>query len=251
MKNLKKSNLFSTCLVMLVSFSVIGFVGCERENVAESQFPEYLDLKTYEMSKMSVEDMETIGQALQRLDISKQNGLYQIQQSSGAQVNISEDLFDHIAKGFEHTNKIYSHRSFNKLIPRLKSSDTEGETAAQDSTYCVSHAVAALGGVSYEDAAAYSDSTYGEGGVPDSSMASFFSHYYPNGTSVNPDSLNGGFMGNNVLWFKTSDTTGHAVNGSYYDESTGNIWFNDPQEKDPNKSSGIIHISEVEGIYVP
>ncbi len=247
MKNLRKSNLFSTCLAMLVSFSVIGFVGCERENVAESQFSEYLDLKTYEMSKMSVEDMETIGQALQRLDISKQNGLYQIQQSSGAQVNISEDLFDHIAKGFEHTNKIYSHRSFNRLIPRLKSSDTEGETAAQDSTHCASYALAGMGGFDYDEVAAYSDSTYGTEGVPADSMDSFFYHYYPNGSSASPSDLSTGPMGTNMLYFQNSDTTGHAVNATFYDANSNIFIFDDPQTGE----SGYVSGDDVMGVYFP
>lgn len=48
------------------------------------------------MSKMSEKDMEAIGQAIQRLDITKKNGLYQIRQSSGRQVSMSEDLFEYV-----------------------------------------------------------------------------------------------------------------------------------------------------------
>jgi hypothetical protein len=88
MKSIRKSNLFTTTFLMLFLFSIIGFWGCEKETFFESQYAEYLDLETYEMSKMSVKDMETMGQALQRLNIDKKNGLYQLKQTSGAQVNI-------------------------------------------------------------------------------------------------------------------------------------------------------------------
>lgn len=230
---------------MLFFFSIIGFWGCEKESLLESQYEEYLDLETYEMSKMSVKDMETISQALQRLNISKKNGLYEIKQTSGIQINVSEDLFEYITKSFAHTNKIVSPKSFNNLIPRLKSGSTEG--GQQDSTHCASYALAAMGGYNYNDVAAYSDSTYGAGGVPADSMASFFYYFYPNGSSVNPDSLSGGFMGNNMIYFQTSDSTGHAVNGTYYDANSGNIMYSDPQ----TGGSGIININDVIGVFKP
>src|SRR5690554_1118825 len=100
------------------------------------------------MSKMSVKDMETYGQALQRLNIDKKNGLYRIKQTTGAQVNISEDLFKYITKGFKRTNEIFAPKTFNNLIPRLKSGNTEGDNSQpSDSTYCVAHALAGMGGV--------------------------------------------------------------------------------------------------------
>ncbi|MDR0602688.1 MAG: hypothetical protein LBG80_00110 [Bacteroidales bacterium] len=248
MKSIRKQNLFTTTVVMLFFFSIIGFWGCEKESIFESQYTEYLDLETYEMSKMSVKDMETMGQALQRLNIYKKKGLYQIKQTSGAQVNISEDLFDYITKGFEHTNVVYNPKSFNSFIPRLKSGNTEdSNTQPRDSTHCASYALAAMGGVDYATAAAYSDSTYGAGGVPADSMVSFFRNFYPNGSSVNPDSLSGGFMGSNMIYFQTSDSTGHAVNGTYYDTNSGNIMYSDPQ----TGGTGIININDVIGVFKP
>lgn len=233
---------------MLFFFSIIGFWGCEKESLFEDQYAEYLDLETYEMSQMSVKDMQTIGQALQRLNIYKKKGLYQIKQTSGTQVNISEDLFNYITKGFEHTNVAYNPKSFNSFIPRLKSDNIEGiNIQPQDSTHCASYALAAMGSVSYATASAYSDSIYGDGGVPADSMYSFFSNFYPNGSSVNPDSLSGGFMGSNMLYFQTSDSTGHALNGIFYDSNSGNIMYSDPQ----TGGSGIININDVQGIFKP
>jgi hypothetical protein len=78
-------------------------------------------------------------------------------------------------------------------------------------------------------------------------MGSFFNHFYPNGSSVNPDSLSGGAMGSNMLYFMTSDSTGHAVNGSYYDANSGYIWYSDPQ----TGGSGVININDVLNTYFP
>lgn len=248
MKSIRKSNLFTTAVVMLFFFSIIGFWGCEEESEFESQYTEYLDLETYEMSKMEVKDMEILGQALQRLNIYKKKGRYEISQTSGAQVNISEDLFDYITKGFEHTNVVYNSKSFSSIIPRLKSGGYEGSNGQPiDSTHCASYALAGMGGVNYATAAAYSDNRYGTNGVPADSMASFFYHFYPNGSSVNPNSLSGGSMGSNMIYFRTSDNIGHAVNGIYYDAKTGNLMYYDPQ----NGNTGVINISDVVGVFRP
>jgi hypothetical protein len=239
-----------TALVFVGIFS--GLQSCSSEdsqNMQSSQL-EYLDLKTFEMSKMSVKDMEIIGQALQRLNIYKSKGLYQIKQTSGEQVNISEDLFIYIKKGFELTN----HYSLSSSIPRFKAGPAEGGGNTQDLTHCVSYALAALGGFSYETLATYSDSKYGSNGVLSGDVGSFFFHFYPNGTSIAPRDLNGGFMGKNILFFKITETvggviktTGHAVNGTYYDANSGKIFYYDPQMK----TDGIVNISDVVYIYKP
>ena len=38
MKSIKNSNLFTTTIVMLFFFSIIGFWGCEKESIFESQY---------------------------------------------------------------------------------------------------------------------------------------------------------------------------------------------------------------------
>ncbi len=94
---------------------------------------------------------------------------------------------------------------------------------------------------------AYSNSLYGTDGVSADSMDSFFCNFYPNGSFVNPDSLSGGLMGNSMLYFNTSDSTGHAVNGYYYDSTNGTILYNDLQ----TGGQGTICIQDVEGVYFP
>ncbi len=229
MKLIRKSNLFTTTIVMLFFFSIIGFWGCEKETLFESQYEEYLDLETYEMSKMTANDMETYGQALQRLNIDKKNGLYRIKQTSGAQVNISEELFKYITKGFKRTNEIFAPKTFNNLIPRLKSGSTEGDgTQPSDSTHCVAYSLAGMGGVSLNNAIAYLDSLGYSNGVPPSALDSVVYHFYPNARKSN-SVTQGGSLNNAFIWYPTSDTTGHAVNGMFYDSNSGYILYNDYQ----------------------
>lgn len=229
---------------MLFIFSSIGFWGCEQDSFFENTYSEYLDLETFETSKMSENDMKIMGEALQRLDINKVNGLYQIEQTSGKQVNISERLFDYLITGFNYTNKLFSQKSLDSTIMRVKSDNIEDEP--QDSTHCASYALAEWG-VSYDDAAAYSDSTYGEGGVPADSMESFIQNFYPNATSSSTSDLSTGAMGTNLLYFQTSDTTGHAVNAIFYDSGSNLFMYDDPQTGERGTVSG----DEVLGIYFP
>jgi len=232
---------------MLFFFSIIGFWGCEKESIFESQYTEYLDLETYEMFKMSVKDMETYVQALQRLNIDKKNGLYRIKQTSGAQVNISEELFKYITKGFKRTNEIFAPKTVNNLIPRLKSGSTEGDgTQPSDSTHCVAYSLAGMGGVSLNNAIAYLDSLGYSNGVPPSALDSVVYHFYPNARKSN-SVTQGGSLNNAFIWYPTSDTTGHAVNGMFYDSNSGYVLYNDYQ----NNQMLPIQADSISTIYYP
>lgn len=245
MKSIRKSNLFTTTVVMLFFFSIIGFWGCEKENLFESQYAEYLDLESYEMSKMSEKDMETIGQAIQRLNITKNNGLYQIKQRSGRQFNMSEDLYEFVTDGFEHTNSISRPKSFNNLIPRLKSGNPENNNSQpSDTTYCVAHALAGMGGATFENVKALMDSLGYSNGVPPAALDSIVYRLYPNARKSN-SSTQSGTLNNAFIWYPTSDSTGHAVNGIH---QWGNaIMYYDHQ----NNRQGIITTDSLSTIYYP
>ena len=127
MKSVRKSNLFTTSLIMLFFFGLIGFWGCEKGELFGKDYSEHLDLGTFELSKMSEKDMTIMSQALQRLDIDMKEGLYHVKQTSGAEVNISEELFNYLVAGFEHTNTILKPKSVDTSIVRLKYGFMEGD----------------------------------------------------------------------------------------------------------------------------
>ena len=83
---------------------IIGFCGCKKDDLSSASNSDYLELSTYELTLMSENDMNIIGLAIQRLDISSKDGLYCIKQTSGRQVNISDELFNFIKSGYDHTN---------------------------------------------------------------------------------------------------------------------------------------------------
>lgn len=242
MKAMRKSNLFATSIFMLLSFITIGFLGCEQENLFPKSYSEYLELDSYELSEMSANDMKKIGLALNRLDITFENGLYQIKQFSGAQVNISEELYNYIIKGFDFTNKVSRPKSVKGSGPRLKS----GYADPPDTTYCVAHAIAGMGNVDFSQAVAYIDSIWGAQGVPEKEVASVVLYFYPNSTPYTSPT-EGGWLNNAFMWYPTSDSTGHAVNGVYYDADSGLIMYSDDQ----NNATGIVSKDSVQLIIYP
>ena len=231
---------------MLLLFSLIGFMGCEKENLFVSPYDDYLDLATYEMSRMSAKDMETVSKAIRRLDIKNENNLFQIKQTSGAHVNISEDLFNYIKDGFEVTNRIVNHQPFNEMTLRVKSGNPEGGTQPQDSTRCVAYALSGLG-INLNRAISYIDSLGYSNGVPADSMYAVFRNFFPNGRSVNINTMNYGTMPGNLLYFRTFDSTGHAVNGTFYDSGSRVIMYNDLQ----NGQTGFTTSDQVMGLFLP
>ncbi|MDR0602739.1 MAG: hypothetical protein LBG80_00370 [Bacteroidales bacterium] len=124
-----------------------------------------------------------------------------------------------------------------------------GYTGAQaniyaDSTHCVAYALANLGGVNLNYAISYLDSLYGSDGVPSSAIDTIITFFYPNATRVERSSLSTGPIANTFIWFTTSDSTGHAVNG---------LWNNYGEEliySDPQNSNNINYISETDSCYI-
>lgn len=184
---------------MLLLFSIIGFWGCEKDNIFENQYPEFLVLDSYELSEMSEKDMNTIGQALQRLDIYKKDGLYHIKQTSGAQVNISDDLFNFIKRLFDNTNDIKLRSSkLSYSIPRLKSGVPEGGDST--SSDCMAHAISYAGGGSYGAVGVWLIAQYGGLGVPLSEFYNACHHFLPNGDTVSIGAIPDGEMNKEIYY---------------------------------------------------
>lgn len=169
MESIKKSNLFATSIVLLFTFCIVGFWGCESDQEDSAQ--EFLDIKTYDMSKMTETDFKTIIKAMERLDVSRKDGLYVVKETSGNQVNISNQLFDFVKQSFSRTNKLLKGRKLKNIIARINSGNPED---------CVAHAIAGLNaGVSYAQADAYITSLYGSNGVPPNALISVVQHFFP------------------------------------------------------------------------
>ncbi len=111
----------------------------------------------------------------------------------------------------------------------------------QDSTNCVAYALAGLG-ANFDSAKYYINNRYGSNGVPAYAMDSVIRYFFPNSTQVSRSYFSGS-MANTFIWYQTSDSTGHAVNGFW--NSGGTILYTDPQ----NRSSGVISATDSCNIY--
>lgn len=239
MKSLKKLNLGKTFLMLLL-LSVISSSGCDLNNITGNSQFDYLTLDSYEFSDMSEKDIKTVFQAIERLDISSKNGLYHIKQTSGAQVDISEELFKFIKSGFNHTNEINLRSSFIPKIPIVKTSSVEVDPP----TDCVAWSLYGMGGVSYSTANQWIVNNYGTRGVPSTAMDSVVQHFYPRATPAT--SLNGGVQGNALIFYHNANGSGHAVNAKYYDANSGILWYKDNQTGE----EGLMNADTLQGVRI-
>lgn len=228
----------------IIVASTIIFQGCQEDDIVTSNELSYLSLpQGIDLSNASVNDMNVLSKALGRLDVSKKKGLYHIKQTSGAQVNISEDLFNFIKGLYDHTNKIFQSYSLSYSLPRLKSGNPEEGTSSD----CMAHAISYAGGGTYGTVGCYLLSQYNGLSVPLSSFSDACQHFFPNGSTASIGEFSNGSMNNAIIIYMTGPNTAHAVNGTYYDQSNGTVWFHDPQSGE----NGVLNANDITNIYRP
>ena len=83
--------------------------------------------------------------------------------------------------------------------------------------------------------------------MPAYAMDSVISHFYPNARRYDSP-IPGRPVNNTLIWFHTSDSTGHAVNGYSYDTTGRYIIYIDGQNK--NKPN-FIEVDSISSIYYP
>jgi hypothetical protein len=181
---------------------------------------------------MSKKDLKKLNKALERVDIYKKNGLYHIKQASGAQVNISEQLYKYLKAGVANTNKYINPKALNYSPPHLISMSEGSEGGEQYRTDCAAVAVAHAGNVSLRDAEKYESNHYPKG-VPSDSMSQFIHHFYKHAYKTgNPGASEDH---STILTFSTSSTTAHAVNGTGFDQKDLEIKYHDYQTGQASK----------------
>jgi len=243
---LKVSKSFTTtiCLVSIAILSIV-FQGCEKEEyVMPNNDLSFLSIHSnIDLRDLSEKDMNTLSKAIGRLDIYKKNGSYHIKQTLGAQVNISEDLFDFINSLYNHTNKIFKSRNASYSISRLKSGNLEGDPPGPSD--CMVHSLSYGGAASYGSVGSYILSQYGSLAVPASGFYSVCQYFYPDGDTIGINAIPNGYMNNAIVTFTVGQDSAHAVNGTYYDSNNGYIMYWDEQ----NGTSGVLDTSDVYSIY--
>ncbi|WP_139959609.1 hypothetical protein [Flavicella sediminum] len=255
---INKSNV-TTIIITILMVVIIGFItGCESENTLENEYAdsEYLELDIYDKYRMKEKEFKTMNRAIQRLNIKKVEGLFKIKETSAKEINISPKLFNYITAGFNYTNSTLRPKSLSNKskITRLKSGNNEIIFQVNDSTYCFSYSITALGDFSFNACKTkQNDLGWGDGvpvtqstnGTYDISNAlSFYKSFYQNGSIISSNSLEEGMMGGKVLFFRTGSNA-HAVNAMSYDENTGLITYFDYQ----NNRAGWVDKNAVIAIF--
>jgi hypothetical protein len=265
---MKHSKLFTTPILVLFLLGIIGVSGCDQNSLTgpnatshsgytkRSSYKSsamtnralktsaYLTLDTEKqvnLSNLSEKDFETIfknnlkviKQAENRLDISLKNGLWQIKQTSGAQVNISKKLYKFVTAGFKNYNHtVREARSLHYAVPLIKSmSEGEGGEGGggTDGNHCVPYSIANLRGVDapYDSIAAYQDSIY-TSPIPIDDVTTEARHFSSDTLYVahNVNGLQDGKQFNGICVYHPSanrPNLDHAVNTFKYDSTYNRI----------------------------
>ncbi len=183
---------------------------------------EFLDLTNLSLPKMTKEDLEILDKAEARLNITIINGVYNIREKSGSEINISERLFKFIISNFEKTNIIMRETAQTK-VKRSKSGN--GEVIISND--CVAYAISYMCELDYSTVNSWLSATFGQvyaqGGVPFDFVPYAVRHFrptayshssYPTGGLFNSNTLSDGVMVINGI----NSNNYHAVNAQSYHE---------------------------------
>lgn len=133
-------------MLLFATFTGIAAISCSSDEfygfdskedielniLSVKNYQNYLELSRYDQgSEMSQSDFEILCEAESRLDFSTKKGLIIIAQTSGSEVNISEDLFKYIKNNYDHLNKIRNY-SKQKAAKRVKRNNPEGDYNSKD-----------------------------------------------------------------------------------------------------------------------
>lgn len=138
---------FSILTFAMTSCSSDDFYGFDDEIIKSGLYDNqaFLDLSDYnDLSHLSSNDLTILSEAEKRIDIKLKGGLYEIKYRNGAEVNISERLFNYITENYNHLNTIA--KSYGK-IKRTKGSGPESGLMGKD---CVPIAISHYCNVDYQ-----------------------------------------------------------------------------------------------------
>ena len=237
-----KSSFLSFIIGLTFISCCLAFEGCQNEDLNTSINLPYLSLPTgINYSKLSEADYIIIGHAIDRLEITRDGLFYKIKQTSGKEINISNELFEFIENTVSHTNNLF-YKNRSKLSPiRFKSSSEVTPVSPND---CVARALAYYGCADYVTANSEINTTFGNNGVP---IDYFYDvcNFFCAGTNVSPSNISEGSMGNMIIVINDGSSSGHAVNGKYC-YNGGVIQYWDPQ----NNCMGYTTIDNVTHCFV-
>lgn len=128
--------------------------GNDLNNSSEYRNQEFLDLSDYsDLGHLSVRDQLILQEAEERMNIQFIDGLFKTRYNKGAEINVSDKLFDYIKDNYDHLNFLTEKTKTPQKTRRVKSNAPESSSpyAGED---CVPIAISHYCGISYEEAIA-------------------------------------------------------------------------------------------------
>lgn len=170
---------------MIVTLFVTCFsiVGCQQDETETSmgELP-YLSIDSNTgLSTISPTEWEIIRKAASRVNIGIKDGLFYMGQTSGSQVNISENLFAIFKSSIENANKKIKSKKI-KLFRKRSRAEGEYEEELRGND-CVARTILWTcrvldSPISEEDVTEWIDSQYGGDGVPFEDVGIVLDHYF-------------------------------------------------------------------------
>lgn len=247
--NLKKNLVL---IIGLMIFPISSFIGCQQEESLSDERSSYLSIdKEFDFLNMSPNELGIYLSALQRLDVEEDDdGFLHIKQTSGLQVNMSEELYDYFSLKVEEANlKVFS-SDINYSIPRTRTS-REGENDVPMD--CVARSVSDMLGwlgtnSSSSDISAWIKKEYNTDDVFGDDYYDVMNHYFRGSPMIIPPYQTGyDFMNQpfKVLGVLGRPEGGIAHSVTVLSISNNNVWYYDNQ----NAVSRICTIIDIRYLY--
>ena len=212
---MKRLNLITFWGLILLLFTSCNTERIESDmDILQNDYSEYLSLPN-DIEEYSIfnEDIKNIlFQAANRIHyVEKEDGLYHITDSSGKDINISEDLFQFFQKSVEKSNSVLI--NYNSNIRSRLISRSEGFDGHYRTTDCLSWAIHYATGYSYSYVDDWIVGNVGTGGVPITQVEWVLSQFgsyscMDINNFTTPENFANGF----VIIYDTGSSL-HAVNG--------------------------------------
>lgn len=229
------------CLVCMMSLiSLISLIGCQQEESFDEVHDngDYLSLSpNVNYDQLTDTDLEILSKAFIRLDIRiNEDGIFEIIQNSGRNINISEELFNYFLLITEDANEnLLSDIHFNRNRVQTRQ---EGDGPKTD---CVAWSISYATGLSYGEVNSWITNNYGSNGVRSTDFYSVMNHFN-NGAQVPFSMFNSMTITSNKKYVIVLNFT-HAV--TVVAKNGDNIIYHDAQ----NNKTDICTVSNVTHIY--
>ena len=203
-------------------------IGCSEDlweddilRTKSSDNGEYLDLKNYDIKKMTNKDFETFCKAEIRMGVYREDGIYMFRQADESKINISKELYQFIKELYENTNQV---KLKYKGFAFTKNRNCESFSGIYD---CVPTAISNMGkGVTYDQACAecdVQDPGWRERGLVQSSkVGNIIRHFVSASTVLGMSYPQTTQLNSCVVLLDQGNMIDHAVNGVNYIVYPGN-----------------------------